>query len=110
MYVKNNSMSALKLLRILFESLNKSNFKVLQTTYVCPHLDYCSQAVEPYMRQDFAALAKVQQRATKLVRGLKHVPYTECLKQLNLMSMEERVWRGDMIETYKTHVLYLLEN
>ena len=97
----NRAMSALKLLRIAFEDLNVTNFRLLYTTYVRPHLDYCAQAVGPYMRQDFAALEKVQRRATKLVRGMKHLTYEQRLRRLKLMSMEKRVRRGDMIETFK---------
>ena len=74
---------------------------MLYTTYVRPHLDYCAQAVGPYMRQDFAALERVQRRATKLVKGLKHHPYQERLKILKMTSMEERIQRGDLIETHK---------
>ena len=46
---------------------------------VRPHLDYCLSAVGPYMVQDFKALEKVQRRATKLVRGIKHLSYQERL-------------------------------
>ena len=102
-WAANKAMSALKLLRISFESLNMYNFKQLYSTYVRPHLDYCAQAVGPYMRQDFATLDKVQRRATKLVRGVGHLPYHKRLERLKLTSMEERVRRGDMIETFKIH-------
>ena len=70
----NKAMSSLKLLRIAFEGLTRSNFKVLCTTYVRPHLDYCAQAVGPYMRQDFAALERVQRRATKAGKRPQALP------------------------------------
>ena len=66
-----------------------------------PHLEYNLLAVGPYMRQDFNALEKVQRRATKLVKEIKHLPYPERLRRLGLSSIEERVLRGDLIETYK---------
>ena len=97
----NKAMSALKLSRIAFDHFTKASFNMLYTTYIRPHLDFCAQAVGPYMRQDFDALEKVQRRATRLVKGLKHLPYHERLKRLKLCSMEERVNRGDLIETYK---------
>ena len=97
----NKAMSALKLLKIAFSKLNKENFKILYTTYVRPHLDYCAQAVGPVFKQDINALEKVQRRATKLVKELKRLPYPERLKQLDLSSISERIRRGDMIETYK---------
>lgn len=94
-------MSSLKLLRMAFDNLNMNNFKMLFTTYVRPLLDYNIQAVGPYMRKDFEALEKVQRRATKLVKAIKHLPYHERLKKLGMMSIEERINRGDMIQTYK---------
>ena len=53
------------------------------------------------MVQDFKALDKVQRRATKLVREIRHLPYQERLARLKILSMEDRVKRGDLIETYK---------
>ena len=97
----NKATSALRLLRLSFDRIDCHNFKTLYTVYVRPHLDYCSQAVGPYMVQDFDLLEKVQRRATKLVEGFKHLPYQERLLRLKLPSMKERVLRGDMIETYK---------
>ena len=93
--------SALRLLRNSFSSLNERNFTVLFTTYVRPHLDYCLQAVGPYMVQDFKALEKVQRRATRLVTQIRHLPYQDRLKKLKLLSIEDRALRGDLIETYK---------
>ena len=54
-----------------------------------------------YMRKDIRALEKVQQRATKLVQGLKHKTYEDRLRVLKLISMEDRLHRGDLIETFK---------
>ena len=99
--VAKKAMSSLKLLRTAFDNLNVNNFKMLLTTYVRHILDYNIQAVGPYMRQDFQALEKLQRRATKLVKAVKHVPYKEHLRKLGLMSIEERINRGDMIQTYK---------
>ena len=53
------------------------------------------------MIQDLKALEKVQQRATKLVCGLHQLPYEERLRRLELTSVEERIRRGDLIETFK---------
>lgn len=94
-------MAALRLLRSSFDRFDTTNFKPLFTTYVRPHLEYCIQAVGPYMVQDFKALEKVQRRASKLVKEIKHLPYKQRLKKLKMMSIEERVLRGDLIETYK---------
>jgi len=47
-------------------------------------------------------LEKVQKRATKLVHGCKHLPYTERLKYFKLPTLKYRRHGGHMIETYKT--------
>ena len=53
------------------------------------------------MRQNFNALEKVQRKATKLVQGMKSLTYQERLKKLQLSTIEQRILRGDLIETYK---------
>ena len=45
--------------------------------------------------------------ATKLVISLKHLPYLERLRQLNLPTLKYHQLRGDMIEVFKiTHNYY----
>ena len=92
---------ALRLLKMAFNHLTVDNFKPLYSTYVRPHLDYCLQAVGPHMVQDMQLLERTQRRATKLVKGLRALPYPERLLRLQLLSMKDRKLRGDLIETYK---------
>jgi hypothetical protein len=94
-------MYALRLLRLTFDQLNLKNFKPLYMTFIRPHLEYAIQAVGPYMVQDFKALEQVQIRATKLVKQIKHLTCEECLKKLSLLRIQDKVLRGDLIETYK---------
>ena len=84
-----------------FDRFDLANFKLLFTTYVRPHFEYCVQAVGPYMAQDIRALEQVQRWATKLVKKIRHLPYPERLRRLRLPSIEDRLCRGDLIETYK---------
>jgi len=50
---------------------------------------------------DIKAVEKVQIRATKLVIGVKSLPYCERLRKLKLPTLKYRRLRGDMIEVYK---------
>ena len=97
----NRAMSSLKSLRMTFSKLTLSNFTLLYTNYVRPHPDYCLSAVGPHMVQDFNTLEKVQRRATKLVSGLKRLPYQERLAKLKIPSMKKLAQRGDLIEAFK---------
>ena len=48
-----------------------------------------------------SVLERIQQRATKLVQGLSHLPYQAHLQHLNLYSLYCWRQRGDLIEVYK---------
>jgi len=46
-------------------------------------------------------LEKVQRGFTRMIPGLKNVPYSERLQTLGLWSLEERRLRSDLTEVYK---------
>ncbi len=45
-------------------------------------------------------MKRIQRLATRLVKGMRELPYEERLRRLNLLSLERRRLRGDLILTY----------
>lgn len=67
---------------------------------LCPHTEYAAVVWSPNLKRDIKKLGRIQRAATKLVPSLKDLPY-ERLLRLNLMSLEQRRLREDLIAMFR---------
>ena len=84
-----------------FTYVDKRAFCVLYNQRIRPHLDYGMTACPPGSSADSKLLEAVQSKATALVYGLKKLNSEERRKKLELMTLEQRRDRGDLIEVFK---------
>jgi len=98
-YSKASTMLAMINRSIVYK--NSENLLRLCKSLVRPHLEYCTAAWSPHYIKDRVLLEKVQWRFTRMVPGLKKLPYEERLSELELWTLEERRVRADLIEAFK---------
>ena len=84
-----------------FEYRSREVLLQLYRVLVRPYLEYSAQFWSPNLRKDILATEGVQRRFTRLIPGMSGLPYEERLDRLGLYSLEFRILRGDLIETYK---------
>jgi len=88
-------MQVLGIIKRNFVMNDEEDFRLLFNGYVRPHLEYCVQVWSPYLQKNIECPEKVQRRATKLVKGLKHKPYSKRLALLHTSSLVKKRLRGD---------------
>ena len=80
--------------------MDRSTLVQLYNAMVRPHLEYGNIIWSPHYKEDIKSLENVQKRATKLLPGLKNLPYEKRLKLLKLPSLKFRRLRGDLIQVF----------
>ena len=91
----------LAVIRRSFSLLDEGTLPLLFTTLVRPHLEYGNLIWGPFNRADQRLIERVQRRATRLVASIRHRPYQDRLRILQLPSLYYRRRRGDMVYTYQ---------
>ena len=93
----------LGLIKRTVKSRNKIVIGRLYTALVRPKLEYCIQAWRPFLRKDIDKLERVQKRATRMISECKGQlkSYEARVKMLGLITLEERITRGDLIQVFK---------
>lgn len=97
----NKANRILEVIKHTFANIDSDVFQALYKSIVRPHLEYAAVIWSPKFKKDKDALEQVQRRATRLVKGLSHLSYSDRLRSLNLATLEFRRQRSDIIETFK---------
>ena len=88
------------MIRRNFKNFNKKIMLNLYKSLVRPHVDYCIQVWNPYLKKDIKLVEGVQRRMTRLIKEVKHLEYEQRLQVLHLNTLEQRHIRQDLITMY----------
>ncbi len=66
-----------------------------------PHIEHGMPASSPNLVADINHLERSQKLATRVVTGMRHLPYEERLQRLGLHSLQRRRHRADLITAIK---------
>ena len=70
-------------------------------TYVRPHLEFAAPAWSPLNVAEISMLERVQRRATKIPYSNRMLSYEKRLVKMDLINLNLRRKRGDLIHLYK---------
>ena len=84
-----------------FSYMDTEMFLTLFKSIVRPYLEYGSNVWFVIYKKEAIQIENVHRRATKLVKNIQHLSYTERLKYLGLPSLQYRRLRANMVETFK---------
>jgi hypothetical protein len=103
-HTQNVTKNANKVLGVInrnFKYLPEKHYVGLYKTMVRSKLEYGNAVWSPMFESEKDRLERVQRRATKNIKRLRDMSYSQRLMELKLPTLEYRRFRGDLIQTYK---------
>jgi len=96
--VSKKANGIMAVIRRTFTCLEIKFFNLLYKALVRPHLEYGVKTWFPY--KVIEIIESVQKTATKQVKLIRHLNYSERLRHLNLPTLRYRQHRGNLIEVF----------
>jgi hypothetical protein len=93
--------AVLNQLKKYFHYRDKRTFVRLYIQYVRPHLEFAAPAWSPWNIGDQEELEQVQQKAVRMVSGLKGTTYEERCEELGIQTLKERRQKQDLTLAHK---------
>ena len=99
--VCNRGYQRIAIIRRIFTYMDKDMFLLLYKSLIRPFLEYGNTVWSVYFKKEGEKLEKVQRRATKMVQAIKHFPYRDRLKYLDLPTLVYRRRRADLLQVFR---------
>ena len=87
--------------RYLDNMVGVSKFVQYECQNERPHLEYASTVWSVLYKKDCISIENVQKRETRMEHSIRHLNYSDRLRELGLPLLQYRRARVDLIEVYK---------
>ena len=99
--ITKKAFQRLGLINKVFENRTETSLLHLYKSFVRPIVEYSSVVWNPYTSCNINKLERIQKRMTRMPQRIRHLPYRDRLKSLNLLSLQSRRLRAQVILIFK---------